>query len=82
MAINNIPNLNGKGETPHSKLDLWSGKHTSSIIVGLLIAIIFTGLIIVICVKDKLPKNFITGIIGLLGVLAGFFAGTAGKKQK
>jgi hydrogenase/urease accessory protein HupE len=50
-----------------------------SVSVGILIAVIFIGLIFLVCFKDKLPENLITGIIGLLGVLVGFFPGSIKK---
>lgn len=78
-TINKKPDLNRTGDTPHSKIDLFSGKHTMSVIVGILIAVIFIGLIFLVCFKDKLLENLITGIIGLLGVLVGFFPGSIKK---
>ena len=78
-TINKKPDLNLTGDTPHSKIDLFSGKHTKSLIVGILIAILFIGLIVLVCVKDKLPENLINGIITLLGVLVGYFSGSIKK---
>ncbi|MFD2583405.1 hypothetical protein ACFSR6_12985 [Pedobacter vanadiisoli] len=76
MAPSNQPNFNQSGTTPHSKLDLLSGKHTTSLIVAILFLITLICLIVVVCVKDIVPENLVTGLTGLLGVLAGFFAGT------
>ena len=71
--------LNRTGETPHSRVDLFSGKHTTSLIVAVLFLLTFLGTIILVCVKTKedMPDDLITGLIGLLGVLAGFFAGSS-----
>lgn len=73
MEAKNKPDLNRTGDTPHSKVDLLSGKHTTSIIVAILFVLTLVSLIIIVCVKDTPPENLITGLIGLLGVLAGFF---------
>ena len=81
MATVNKPDLNRTGDTPHSKLDLFSGKHTTSLIVAVLFLVTLVGLILVVCVKDRLPENIVTGLIGLLGVLAGFFASSHIKKD-
>lgn len=83
MGTTNKPNLNRTGDSPEtSKLDLFSGNHTTSLIVGMLIVIVFLGLIMVVCIKDELPEDLITGTIGLLGVLAGFFASNMNKEKK
>ena len=81
MATTNKPDFNRTGETPHSKLDLFSGKHTTSIIVAILFLVTLICFVILYCAKDKLPDNIITGLFGLLGVLAGFFAGSNIKKE-
>jgi hypothetical protein len=57
------------------KFDKILGKHTNSVIVGILFLFTLTAFIIYICVfKDKLSDGITTGLIGLLGGLAGFFA--------
>lgn len=81
MELVNKPDLNRTGETSHSKLDLLSGKHTTSLIVAFLFLITLISLIIVICAKDTIPENIVTGLISLLGMLAGFFAGSNIKKD-
>ncbi|MEY2792300.1 MAG: hypothetical protein RJA76_292 [Bacteroidota bacterium] len=81
MATTNKPDLNRSGETPHSKLDLFSGKHTTSIIVAILFLITLTCFVVLYCAKQTLPDNIITGLFGQLGVLAGFFAGSHIKKD-
>jgi heme O synthase-like polyprenyltransferase len=75
------PDLNRKGDIPHSKLDLLSGKHTMSIIVAILFLVTLMCFVILYCVKPTLPDNIITGLFGLLGALAGFFAGANIKKD-
>ena len=80
-TANKIPDLNRTGESPNSKLDLLSGKHTTTMIVAILFVITLICLIVIVCVKENLPENVLTGLIGLLGVLAGFFAGSNIKKE-
>ncbi len=75
MATTNKPDLNRTGDTPLSKLDLFSGKHTTSIVVAVLFLVTLICFVILYCAKQTLPDNIITGLFGLLGVLAGFFAG-------
>lgn len=76
----NKPNLNPPGASPEpSRVDLFSGRHTTSLIVGILIALVFITFVLVIIFKEKLPEHFITGTFGLLGVLAGFFATSLSK---
>ena len=60
----------------HSKVEAFSGNHTSTIVVAMLFVITLIGLITIICTRNTIPENITTGLIGLLGVLAGFFAGT------
>ena len=81
MGTNTKPDLNRTGDTPHSKLDLFSGKHTTSFIVAILFLVTLICFVILYCVKATLPDNIITGLFGLLGVLAGFFAGANIKKD-
>lgn len=81
MQTINKPDLNRLGNAPYSKIDLFSGKHTTSFIVAILFVITFMGLILVICIKDPVPDVLVTGIIGLLGMLGGFFAGSNIKKE-
>ncbi len=77
-------NLNRTGEASQSRVDLFSGKHTTSLIVAALFLLTFIGLIILVCIKSKeeMPDDLITGLVGLLGVLAGFFAGSTSMKNK
>lgn len=70
-----IPGLNSRGETP-SKVDQWSGQHTTSIIVGALIALALIGLIVLLCVKNISENTLlaaVTGIVGIMGTLVGYF---------
>jgi len=59
-----------------SKLDALLGNHTTSVIVGILFLSTLLSIIILVCVKDKLPDGLLTGLVGLLGMFGGFFAGT------
>ncbi|MFH0893432.1 MAG: hypothetical protein V2A54_03260 [Bacteroidota bacterium] len=75
-------NLNTTGETTTvSKLDLLSGKHTTGIIVAILFIVTFFGLLYLECNKPDLSKGLETGLVGLLGVFAGFYAGTTLQKK-
>lgn len=75
---NNITNVNQSG-TPVSKVDLVAGKHTTTIVVAILFTLVLIALMTLICIKQNPPENVVTGLVGLLGVLAGFFAGSAVK---
>ena len=82
MATNKKLDLNLEGKNPNvSLLDSIFGNHTTTVIVALLFILTLICLIIIVCIKDSLPENIVTGLIGLLGVLAGFFAGSNFKKE-
>ncbi|NQY30912.1 MAG: hypothetical protein HRT69_15770 [Flavobacteriaceae bacterium] len=77
-------NLSRSGEsTSQSRVDSLSGTHTTSLLVTVLFAITLIGLIILVCVKTKaeMPDDIVTGLIGLLSALIGFFAGNS-KRDK
>ena len=81
MNTSNMPDLNRTGESSNSKIDLFSGKHTTAIIVAILFLVTLICFIILVCYKDDLPESIITGLIGLLSALVGFFAGSNAKKD-
>lgn len=72
--LKKLRRFTGSGErAPPSKIDLLSGKHTTSIIVGMVFLVTLIGLIIIVCIRKDVPESLTTGLIGILGVLAGFF---------
>lgn len=90
MAITTPPNsdpnkgmnLNTTGETtPISKIDSITGTHTTGLIVAILFIVTLCGLIYLVCHKSDLSEGLVTGLVGLLGVLAGFYAGTSVQKK-
>ncbi|HAT3994259.1 TPA: hypothetical protein I9Y78_003640 [Elizabethkingia anophelis] len=68
------------GDSPSSKIDLFSGKHTTSLIVAALFLIVFIGLIIYLILKDNYENIILNGMFSLLSLLGGFFAGSNMKK--
>ena len=82
MSNNIPPNLNQIGEAPYSRVDLFTGKHTTSIIVAILFTITLIGFIVLYCVKETMPDAILTGFLTLLGTLGGFFAGSTLKKDQ
>ncbi len=73
------------GITPPSKIDLFSGKHTSSLIVGSLFTIALICFIIFLCTIKEIDQQItiliISGFFSLLSLLAGFFAGSKSKND-
>ncbi len=63
------------GDPARSRVDLFSGKHTASLIVGALFVIVFIGFIIYVVSKDEQDNSIVNGFFSLLSLLAGFFAG-------
>ena len=68
-------------EPTKSKVDLFSGEHTTSLIVGLLFLIVFIGLIIYISLKENSESIVLNGLFSLLSLLGGFFAGSQINKK-
>ena len=83
LMENNLPPQTGPtaGEPTKSKVDLFSGEHTTSLIVALLFLIVFIGLIIYISVKEKSESIVLNGLFSLLSLLGGFFAGSQVNKK-
>jgi hypothetical protein len=69
------------GKPPQSKVDLFSGDHTASIIVAILFIIVFIGLVTYVCAKEKYENIIINGFFSLLSLLGGFFVGSQMKKR-
>jgi len=78
---NIIPQTAISGEAPKSRVDSWSGQHTSSILVAILFVVVFLGLVTYICVKDHYETVIITGLFSLLSSLIGFFIGSQTTKK-
>ena len=76
---NKIPAVNSSHQ---SKLDMLTGTHTSSIIVAILFVMTLIALILIVCIKENPPEYLITGLIGLLCTLIGYFVGSNTKKEK
>jgi hypothetical protein len=69
-------NLNRKGSTSHpSKIDRFSGQHTSSLIVGILFLATLISFVYLLCRVYNLPEIVIGGFISILSGLIGFFIG-------
>lgn len=69
------------GEPAKSKVDVFSGEHTTSLIVGVLFLVVFLGLIAYVCIKDSYENLILTGLFSLLSLLGGFFAGSQINKK-
>jgi len=73
------------GITTPSKVDLFSGKHTSSLIVAALFVVAFLGFVIFLCNIKDIDKQvnilIISGFFSLLSLLAGFFAGSKARNE-
>jgi len=70
------------GESGKSKVDLFSGEHTTSLIVGflfLIVLILFVCLLIWVNIIDN--SVIVTGFFSLLSLLGGFFAGAQMNKK-
>jgi hypothetical protein len=71
------------GLTPLSKVDSFSGTHTTSIIVASLFVLAFIGFVIFLCtikqIDQQMTTLIISGFFSLLSLLAGFFAGSKSK---
>lgn len=82
MSASNFNNIQSvtSSNSPNSKIDLLSGKHTNSLLVAILFVVVFVGLIVYLCVKDNYENIILTGIFSLLSLLGGFFAGSNMKK--
>ncbi len=69
------------GEPAESKVDLFSGKHTTSLIVAFLFCIVLVGLIIYIIAKENYESLILNGFFSLLSLLGGFFVGSQINKK-
>ena len=86
IKLPKVPN-NGAGKTElntgnsTSKVDAFSGQHTTSLIIAGLFVIVFIAYVSVICFKAITPEGFNTSMISILTLLIGFFTGTKAKKE-
>ena len=60
---------------PESRIDLFSGKHTTSLIVAVLFLAVFIGFMIYLCIARPYENLILSGLFALLNLLGGFFAG-------
>jgi hypothetical protein len=83
MDNNNLQAQSGQTATEpvKSKVDLFSGEHTTPLIVGTLFLIVFIGLIVYISFKEKSESIVLNGLFSLLSLLGGFFAGSQINKK-
>lgn len=58
------------------------GKDPNPFLLTFLYTITFIGIVVLICVKDKLPDNFLVGLVGLLGVLIGQYRKPSTRDEK
>ena len=68
------------GEPSKSRVDLFSGVHTTSLIVAALFLFVFLGLMIYLCAASPYESLVLNGLFALLSLLGGFFAGSQIKK--
>lgn len=61
------------GHVPISKIDLFSGRHTVSLIVAALFVIVLIVFSLCLLLNHSLESSIITGFFTLLSSLAGFF---------
>jgi len=71
----------GGAAKPSSKVDSFSGDHTTSIIVGVLFVLTLAAIVILVACMDSINDNLVVGLVGILGTLGGFFAATLRQKQ-
>lgn len=84
LTQSNQSTFSAVSEQP-SKFDLFSGKHTTALIVGTLYIVTLIAFIIFICLNanKNLPiEMIITGFFTIMSGLIGFFAGTTYKRDK
>jgi hypothetical protein len=80
--VNLKPKQNAvSGESSSSRVDLFSGEHTTTIVVAILFLVVFIGLIIYLIAKEKYENLVLNGLFSLLSLLGGFFAGSQLKKK-
>ena len=64
------------GESAPSTVDLFSGKHTTSIIVAILFIAVLIAFAVYLIWGKPYENTIITGFFSVLSLLGGFFAGT------
>ena len=78
---NSVPITSSGTENGPSKVDIFTGKHTTGIIVAILFVLVLISFILIYCIKDTVSENVITGHFSLLSLLAGFYAGSSSSKN-
>jgi hypothetical protein len=85
LNLPDVPKKGGKTELnsgkTESRVDKFSGQHTTSLIIGLLFIVVFIGFIIIVCVKSTVDPIIYTGFFSILSGLIGFFTGTKSKRD-
>jgi len=82
LEKSDIKTISGSGiENSPSKVDVFSGKHTTSLIVATMFVLTLILFVLIYCIKDNVSEIVITGFFSLLSLLAGYYAGTTSNNK-
>ena len=85
MRLSELPKKDGKtvfnSADTGSKIDKFSGQHTTSLIVAILFVFVLIAYVLIISLKANIDTGFNTSMISIMTLLIGFFTGNKSKKD-